>query len=167
MYQKLDEADKNHKENATPDDTIGEGRMYSTGSSTCPVASFRKYIAKLHPEKNDLWQRPLDNFRSSGTWYCKSPIGKNRISKQAGLSITYTNHSIRATCITGTLLDEAGMEARRIMHVSGHRSETSIRSYASRLNDTKKRQISETLSNPQSCCLQVRIQTPFQKIAIH
>ena len=96
VYQKLDEADKNHKENATPDDTIGEGRMYSTGSSTCPVASFRKYIAKLHPDIKDLWQRPLENFRSSATWYCKSPIGKNtlcnmmpKISKQAGLSIIH------------------------------------------------------------------------------
>ena len=58
VYQKLDEADKNHKENATPDDTIGEGRMYSTGTSTCPVASFRKYIAKLHPDLcgRDLWR---------------------------------------------------------------------------------------------------------------
>ena len=32
------------------------------------------------------------------------------------------------------------------MCVSGHRRETSIRSYASRLNDRKKRQIFETLS---------------------
>ena len=48
-----------------------------------------------------------------------------KISKQAGLSITHTNHSIIATCIT--LLDEAGMEARHIMCLLGHRSETLVK----------------------------------------
>ena len=88
-----------------------------------------------------------------------------RISKQAGLSNTYTNHSIRATCIT--LLDEAGMEARHVMRVSGHLSETSIRSYASRLNDRKKRQISETLSKSTVLLPASEDTEPFQKIATH
>jgi hypothetical protein len=30
---------------------IGEGRMYEkVGSSMCPVASFTKYLSKLHPD---------------------------------------------------------------------------------------------------------------------
>ena len=74
-------------------------------------------------------------------------IGKNfrKISTLAKLNTNYTNHSIRTTCIT--LLDDAGFEPRHIMRTSGHRSETSIRSYSHRLSDNKKRQISETLSS--------------------
>ena len=47
-----------------------------------------------------------------------------QISKQARLSKDYTNHSIRATAVT--ILDKSGFEARHIMALSGHRSESSI-----------------------------------------
>ena len=57
--------------------------------------------------------------------------------------MVYTNHCIRATCIT--TLDAAGYEARDIMAVSGHRSESSIRNY-SRTNIEKKRKMSTELS---------------------
>jgi hypothetical protein len=67
------------------------------------------------------------------------------ISAIAGLSVLYTNHCIRTTNLTE--LDNAGIEARHIMRVSGHKSEASIRSYACRLNESKKRQISHTLSS--------------------
>jgi hypothetical protein len=50
------------------------------------------------------------------------------ISEQAKLSFRYTNHSVRATAITA--LDDADIETRHIMRASGHKSETSIRSYA-------------------------------------
>ena len=41
--------------------------------------------------------------------------------------VEYTNHSIRATTIT--ILDRNGYEAKHIMSVSGHRSESSLKSY--------------------------------------
>jgi hypothetical protein len=50
----------------------------------------------------------------------------------------------RATTIT--LLDGEGFEARHIMAISGHKSESSIRSY-SRTDDTNIRQIAETISD--------------------
>ena len=49
------------------------------------------------------------------------------LSKEAKLSVEYTNHSIRATTIT--VLDRNGYEARHIMSVSGHKSESSLKSY--------------------------------------
>ena len=55
----------------------------------------------------------------------------------------YTNHSIRATAVT--LLDEANFEAQHIMKVSGHKSGASIRSYAHRLPEQKKCEMSATL----------------------
>lgn len=128
VQQQLSELDKNHDENRRSSETTGEGRMYGIpGAPACPVASFKKYVGKLHPECNSLWQRPLDSFLpEADIWYCNSPVGQNmtqtfmpRLSKFASLSETYTNHSIRATSIT--LMDNAGIEARHIMRVSGHR----------------------------------------------
>ena len=57
------------------------------------------------------------------------------ISQQAEWSTTYTNHSIRATTIT--ILDKSGFEARHIMSVSGHRNESSIKSYSKTDENTK------------------------------
>ena len=67
------------------------------------------------------------------------------ISKNANLSQEYTNHSIlRATAVT--LLDHSNFEARHIMRVSGHKSESSIRSYSRRLPESKQSEISDVLS---------------------
>ena len=66
------------------------------------------------------------------------------LSEKYNLSKEYTNQSLRATTIT--LLDEEGFEARHIMSISGHRSETSIKHY-SRTGETKKRKIAETISS--------------------
>ena len=138
-----------------PDDSVGEGKIYSRpGDPLCPVKSFQKYISKLHPSCDALWQRPLETFNENDSvWYCKSPLGKNtlshmmaKISKLAKLSRIYTNHCLRATAITH--LDTGGFEARHIMRASGHRSEASIRSYSSRLTESKQREMSDCLSKP-------------------
>ncbi|KAJ8310884.1 LOW QUALITY PROTEIN: hypothetical protein KUTeg_012749 [Tegillarca granosa] len=130
----------------TPDDTIGEDVMYSRPNDVmCPVYSFKKYLSKIHPQLEDLWQRPLDSFEEDAlVWYCKSPLGKNTladmlktISEQSKLSYIYTYHSIRATTITA--LDNAGIEARHIMRAFGHKNESSIRSYSFRLSERSVR----------------------------
>ena len=64
--------------------------------------------------------------------------------KMARLSDEYTNRSIRSTNITA--LDDAGFEARHIMRITGHKNESSIRSYSHRLSIKKKRDISAALS---------------------
>lgn len=126
--------------------------LYLAGNPECPVTTFEKYISKLHPENPNFWQRPQKKYcKDMAVWYDNSPLGKNtlnnfmsNLSKDAGLSVKYTNHCIRATCIT--TLDHQGVEARHIMGVSGHKSENSIRSYSERLSENKKRQISDILS---------------------
>ena len=72
------------------------------------------------------------------------------ISKEANLSFNYTNHCIRATSVS--VLDDAGLEARHIMAVSGHKSESSIRTYA-RSGIGTKRKMSDALAfyvNPEN-----------------
>ena len=66
---------------------------------------------------------------------------KKKTSQEAGLSSSYTNHSIRATAI----LDNSGFEAGHIMVVSGHRNEASIQSY-SKTDILMKKKTSETLT---------------------
>jgi hypothetical protein len=154
VYQQIDEYDKNNRDAATSDATLGDGRMYArVDDPLCPVYAFKLYLGKLHPHITDLWQRPKDTFDYNyETWYCKSPVGKNmlaqmmpEISIKAKLSQRYANHSVRATSISA--MDNAGVEARHIMRASGHRSESSIRSYSKRLSENKQREISDSLNS--------------------
>ena len=120
--------------------------MYETEGPFCPVASLRH----LNPVNEFLFQRPKKTTPDSDVWYDNMVIGERylgdmkKISKEADLSKIYSNHSIRATAVT--ILDKSGFEAPHIMSVSGHRSESSIRSYSKTDEATKKR-ISETLTS--------------------
>lgn len=148
LQQSISEIDKNHRDGSAS----GEGRMYETGKKSCPISSYEKYLHKLS-SIDALWQRPLESFLDgAAVWYYKSPMGVNtlaammpKISRMIPLSQIYTNHCIRATCITA--LDASGYEARHIMKVSGHKSEASIRSYTDKLTDSRKRKIAETISS--------------------
>ena len=147
VYQVVDELDKNHRANDQPD--------YSPGSSPhCPVKTFELYLSKLNPALSCLWQRPraTEHFSPCDeVWYCNVPLGKNTpgtfmssISKELKLLQKYTYHCIRATAVS--LLDECNFEACHIMRVSGHKSESSIRSYCRRLSEVKQKEISHALS---------------------
>ncbi|KAH3810687.1 hypothetical protein DPMN_139082 [Dreissena polymorpha] len=59
----------------TPDDTTGEGKIYEQpGSTFCRVRCFEKYLSKLNPKLEALWQRPLESFQeTSDIWYCAAP----------------------------------------------------------------------------------------------
>ena len=128
-----DELTKNHRE----DDGAEEGGiMYATGGPFCPVASFEKYLQHLNPQNEFLFQPPKKKLTpDSDVWYDNMVVGESslgemmkQISKQARLSKDYTNHSIRATAVT--IIDKSGFESRHILSLSGHRSESSIRSYS-------------------------------------
>ncbi len=123
-----------------------------SGSDGCPVTSFEKYIAHLNPNREDLWQRPRRHMIGP-VWYDDSAVGKDtlgnfvkEISRLAECSKEYTNHNLRATCITK--LDDAGVEARHITTVSGHKREETIRkNYSTRTHPKKKREMSNILAN--------------------
>ena len=146
---------KNHR-GIDDNEESQQGRMYETPqSSLCPISSFETYLNRLNPSCDAFWQRPKKSFQSIGSGrvigYDKIAVGKNTlgdklktISMEAECSQVYTNHCLRATTIT--TLDSEGFEARHIMGVSGHKSETSIRHY-SRVDEEKKRQMSKSLSD--------------------
>ena len=111
------------KNNCVNDDYNEGGMIVETGKENCPFASFALYLSKLNPKCQSFFQRPKQNPSPNGPWYDNQVIGvksldkmMKTISKEAGLSLLYTNHCIRATCIT--LLDSQGVEARHILSPS-------------------------------------------------
>ena len=114
------------------------------------VAACKLYVSKLHHKGKAFFLRPKVVAPANGPWYDNMVLGvkslekmMKKISLDAKLSYSYTNHSIRSTCIT--ILDQAGVEARHIMSVSGHKSESSLRTY-SRTSNEKRKQMSALLS---------------------
>ena len=54
----------------------------------CPVASFKKYLQKLHHMFDVLWQRPLDSYvESNQVWYCRAALGKNTLGTMRYLKL--------------------------------------------------------------------------------
>ena len=109
-----DKQTKNHRGDSC-EELSQQGRMYETpGSIQCPVASFEKYISKLNSNCSAFWQKPATNAsENEPCWYKNIPVGKNslynkmkNLSHSAQLSTVYTNHCLRATCIT--TLDHSG-----------------------------------------------------------
>ncbi|WAR13916.1 hypothetical protein MAR_004021 [Mya arenaria] len=74
IRQIMDKADINHGIDSAPDDTVGEARMYARlCDDMCPAKNFI-----LHPDLDDLWQRPRDSFNTTDDcWFFKSPFWKN------------------------------------------------------------------------------------------
>ncbi|XP_072182398.1 uncharacterized protein [Diadema setosum] len=154
VYLARDMKTKNHRGEGLDDEESQQGRMYETHKDDCPVESFVKYVSHLHPHCDALWQRPKATTRPGHPWYDNSPVGVNTlankmssITAEAHCSKVYTNHCLRATSIHK--LDNAGFEARHIMAISGHKSETSIKHY-SRVEEEQKRRMSLTISRVQS-----------------
>ena len=109
-------------------------------SDVCLVKLFEYYMLKLNVH-SDLWQRLKQ--KNDKCWYDDQVVGRDplnelmkTISKDAQLSMKYTNHSIRATMITK--LDEKGFEARHIQAVSGHKSENTIKCYSKNVQMQRK-----------------------------
>lgn len=109
----------------------------------------KKYFSKLPKKLDALLQRPIETLSEERTtWYCKFLLRKHTLAwliseilKKVKLSRIYINQSNRETAITA--MDEAGIKARRIIvRASGRKNEASVRSYASHLNEPKKRPVS-------------------------
>jgi hypothetical protein len=56
VKKKMDELTKNHRHF---DESHTSGFMLETGGDRCPVASFEKYLAKLHPDCDRFWNIQL------------------------------------------------------------------------------------------------------------
>ena len=57
------------------------GWMYGTGTALCPVASFIKYLGKLNPNYDVMWQKPRDSYDvNDSCWYEKKTFRNELVS---------------------------------------------------------------------------------------
>ena len=116
---------------------------------------FKLYLSKLNNKIPALWQKPKVSplHYTDNEWYEARVVGKDllerffklSLSKSVKLDGQYTNHSIRATVIN-TLYNE-GYKARHIIQLSSHKSEATVKEYATRCSDNKRKEMFETLTN--------------------
>lgn len=113
-----------------------------SGSDMCPVRSF-KYVRRLNPKSVSLFQKARTS-PINGMYYDNASVGHNKlgtfmteISRMAKLSHEYTNHSCRATTVH--VLDEAQVPSRHIMSVTGHKSESSLKTYSGKTCEKNKK----------------------------
>lgn len=66
------------------------------------------------------------------------------ICRNSKCSTSYTAHCLRATAIQA--MNDAGFELRHIMFMSGHKNESSVRSYTRECSTNQKKQISNALA---------------------
>ena len=152
-FQNRDELTKNRREDGEA------GFIFERlDDPMCPMRSLYRKEDGEAEEGGFMFERlddpmcPKQTTEGRTVWYDRQVVGINTLggkmkalSKQAQLSREYTNHSIRATSVT--ILDQCGFEARHIMCISGHKSETSICSYTSKTSDGVKLAMSSGLSN--------------------
>lgn len=117
----------------------------------CPVRTYCKYKSKLNKNCPFFFQRPSKNPKED-CWFDSVPIGHNMlgsmmstISKESGLSRIYINHSLRAKTVH--VLDVARFLDRHIMSVTGHKAQSSLKTYTGYTDSKTKQNMSNTLSN--------------------
>ena len=102
-----------------------------------------------------MWQKPKYSTLhfTDQVWYEGRMVGKDMLERYMKLSLAksvkldgdYTNHSIRATVIS--TLDNTGFEARHIISLSSHKNESTIKEYATKCPENKKREMFDSLTN--------------------
>jgi len=111
-----------------------------------------QYLDLIPPTVNCLFPKPLKNF-SAGRWYShKEVVGKNtlnevmkNISKDASLSMIYTNHCIRSSIVT--TLSDIGVPPQEIQLVTGHKKLETVERYNKKVNVSKRIRLSHTLTD--------------------
>ena len=148
---KYHESSKNHP-GGFQDTNDPQRRLHATGGPLCPVAALKLYISKLNEDCQSFYQRPNPKYSESGCWYLPVPLGirkiqnmMSRLSQNAELSSKYTNHCVRAACVT-TLMN-SGYDPITVTRLSGHRNVASVMSYCRDATDDAKRCMGESLTS--------------------
>jgi len=158
---------KNFQGGLESEDSPSDKRMYATQTDTCPVAALRLLLERTDQSATSLFNHcskpAMLSPQNTSIWYTDHPVKPYQftrlmgdICKNSQCSQTYTSHCLRATAIQA--LNDAGFELRHIMYMSGHRNESSVRSYNRECSDKQKETLSKALSavaspsNSDSCC---------------
>ncbi|XP_033111585.1 uncharacterized protein LOC117112594 [Anneissia japonica] len=130
------------------------GQMFEIpGHPRCPVKSLKKYLSKLNPAIDVLFQRPTAKFvEQSPTWYDNAVLGVNKIgtlmkdiSEEAGCTTVYTNHCLRATAVSKA----DSLKYAEIIKMAGYMPEDCFAHYSTR-PITNERNIKDQSSHSQT-----------------
>jgi hypothetical protein len=151
-YVKLshDTKQKNWQGGIDASENPKEKRMYAVPSARdkCFMPSLLLFLSKTDRNATSLFntcsKKALGNPEDESVWYTAVPIKQYQftrfmadISKNAKCTTNYTAHCLRATAIQ--CMNDAGFEIKHIMHMSGHKNESSVRSYNGIVPQIKKR----------------------------
>ena len=108
-------------------------------SDRCPLQFLRLLLSKRPADLQScgpLYLRPLKNPKQD-VWFSSQPVGENNLDTYmqqmatlAGLDTTnkrFTNHSVRKTTVMK--LQKAGVSNDKIVSITGHKNEQSLRDY--------------------------------------
>ena len=135
-------------------ENLERARLYDFGDPLkCPIEALEKYL-KLIPG-DALYPKPSRMAKKDkpASWFCpqeilgKDALGKmmTKISNGANTSKTYTNHSVRVTCVT--TLDDKGFSHEEIATTTGHKNIQSVARYTRCLNNGRKRSMADALQS--------------------
>uniref|UniRef100_T1II71 DUF3504 domain-containing protein n=1 Tax=Strigamia maritima TaxID=126957 RepID=T1II71_STRMM len=102
-------------------------RMYGSSGNHCPLAALKKYLSKLHPDQEQLFQHPNPNWSpESDIWYSPEPMSPDDLESVAdfllrstGLSKCYSLASLHATSEWVQELWENGKDRETILTLTG------------------------------------------------
>ena len=143
------------------------------GSENCFVKILDFYFSKLPPEPKAFYLRPHVKIPIDKPWYINVPVGINtlksilpKMSEEAGTSIRYTNHSLRAT--STTRLFASNIPEKVIQEKSGHRSLAGLRAYE-KTTTSQERSVTKILTSienfpeAEEINCQVAVQKPLKE----
>ena len=138
-YQYVENGSKNYQgrfnETGQPN-KVGRAYAQPDSGSRCPVRIFDLYLEKLPSGSTAFYMQPLQKrpAKPSQPWFKNMPVGVNplknmmaKVSKLAGLSVKYTNHSLRAT--SASRMFQSGVPEKIVAEVIGHKSMNALRQY--------------------------------------
>ncbi len=130
-------------------------RFYAQpGSDRCLVKLLDKYLSLLPAGASHFYMRALDKFPSNPEKPCfvNQRVGVNQLKKvltdlsvNSGISVRYTNHSLRATAIT-RMFNSGIVPEKVIAEVSGHRSMKALRFYE-RTSAEQQKAVGKVIAN--------------------
>lgn len=150
-------------------ETSGDKRMYETGDDNCPVKLLKLFLSKTDPNAEALFNQckkeAMESPSREEIWFTSKAVKPYQftkfmrdISKNAKCTRVYTAHCLRATSIQA--MNDSGHELRHIMLFTGHRNESSIRSYSRDATSKQKANISSTLSSLSGSTQNNQLQLP-------
>ena len=115
---------------------MGRAHAQPNSSDRCPVRVLDLYLKNLPPGSTAFYMQPVQKLPADlyQAWFKNTLVGVNplkntmtKVSELAGLSVKYTNHSLRATSASRMFM--SGVPEKIVAEVTGHKSVKALRQY--------------------------------------